>query len=85
MPIYEYECAQCSCHFEKRQRFYDEPIAECPNCHSKSQRVFNPAPVIFKGSGFYVTDYRKEKNTENTPKPESTPKPKESSTSPKDK
>jgi putative FmdB family regulatory protein len=57
MPIYEYECGVCNCRFDKRQSFSDEPIANCPKCNSKSKRVMVPAPVIFKGSGFYVTDY----------------------------
>ena len=64
MPTYEYECDKCREHFDMRQRFFDEAVAECPKCQSKSHRVFCPAPVIFKGSGFYVTDYRKEKDTE---------------------
>jgi putative FmdB family regulatory protein len=78
MPIYEYECDVCRHRFEKRQRFFDEAVAECPKCQSKSQRVFCPAPVIFKGSGFYITDYRKEKDSETTvkPKEESVSKPK---------
>ena len=57
MPIYEYECSICNCRFDKRQSFSDEPVAICPKCNSKSNRVLVPAPVIFKGSGFYVTDY----------------------------
>jgi len=59
MPIYEYECGECNCRFEKRQSFSDDALAHCPQCHSMSKRVMCPAPVIFKGSGFYVTDYRK--------------------------
>jgi putative FmdB family regulatory protein len=58
MPIYEYECNQCLCHFDKRQQFHDEAVAACPKCQGISKRVMVPAPVIFKGSGFYVTDYR---------------------------
>lgn len=58
MPIYEYECPECSHRFEKRQSFHDEPKADCPECQSPSKRVFHPAPIIFKGSGFYVTDHR---------------------------
>ncbi len=57
MPIYEYECSVCKCHFDKKQSYSDEPVAYCPQCKGKSQRVMVPAPVIFKGSGFYVTDY----------------------------
>jgi putative FmdB family regulatory protein len=59
MPIYEYECGRCRHHFEVKQGFKDKPQAECPRCQGKARRVFQPAPVIFKGSGFYVTDSRK--------------------------
>ena len=58
MPIYEYECPECSHRFEKRQSFHDEPKADCPECSKPARRVFHPAPIIFKGSGFYVTDHR---------------------------
>ena len=64
MPIYEYECEACKTRFEKKQSFSDKAEAECPQCKSSSRRVFHPAPIIFKGSGFYVTDHRK------TPSPE---------------
>ncbi len=74
MPIYEYECSNCKCRFDVRQRFSDEPVANCPKCHSKSKRVMVPAPVIFKGSGFYVTDYRS-KGSEGTSSPTSKPSP----------
>lgn len=80
MPIYEYECSKCRCHFEKKQRFYDEAVAICPECQSKSRRVLSPVATIFKGSGFYVTDYRKGGNTEkseNIPPVKSEAKPKE--------
>ena len=73
MPLYEYECDKCRDHFDKRQRFHEEAVAECPKCQGKSHRVFCPAPVIFKGSGFYVTDYRKEKNPESVTNPASAP------------
>jgi len=59
VPIYEYECNSCRYRFELRQRFDDKPVARCPVCQGTSRRVFYPAPIIFKGSGFYVTDYRK--------------------------
>ncbi|MBN1693183.1 MAG: hypothetical protein JW845_06475 [Dehalococcoidales bacterium] len=59
MPIYEYECTHCQHRFELRQGFHDKPQAECPRCNKKARRVFHPAPIIFKGSGFYVTDHRK--------------------------
>jgi putative FmdB family regulatory protein len=59
MPVYEYECGKCKHRFDKRQSFHDEPVADCPICHAAARRVFQPAPIIFKGSGFYVTDYPK--------------------------
>ncbi len=59
MPTYDYECQSCGHRFERRQSFSDAPVAECPRCQSASRRLFHPAPIIFKGSGFYVTDSRK--------------------------
>ena len=58
MPIYEYKCDSCSYRFEKKQGFHDEPAATCPKCQEMARRVFHPTPIIFKGSGFYVTDNR---------------------------
>ena len=64
MPIYEYECSSCQVHFERKQRFDDEPVAICPKCQGKARRVFHSTPIIFKGSGFYTTDNRKGGMTE---------------------
>ena len=58
MPIYEYECGKCRHSFEKKQRFDEEPLAICPECQGKAKRVIQPSPIIFKGSGFYITDSR---------------------------
>jgi putative FmdB family regulatory protein len=58
VPIYEYECNDCCHQFERKQRFDEEPIAICPQCQGKCRRVIHSVPVIFKGSGFYVTDSR---------------------------
>ena len=60
MPIYEYVCDDCSTEFELRRRFSDTIEAACPQCEGTTRRVFHPAAVIFKGSGFYVTDSRSE-------------------------
>jgi len=63
MPIYEYECGRCGHRFEVKQGFKDKPQARCPQCQETARRVFHPTPIIFKGSGFYVTDHRpSEKN-----------------------
>lgn len=59
MPTYDYECDVCNYAFEQRQRFDDEPVAICPRCEGKARRVIRSVPVIFKGSGFYITDSRK--------------------------
>ena len=59
MPAYDYECDLCQFNFEVRQGFDDEPVATCPRCSGKSRRVLRAVPVIFKGSGFYVTDNRR--------------------------
>ena len=60
MPIYEYECGVCQCHFERKQKFDEEPVAVCPECEGRARRVIHSVPIIFKGSGFYVTDNRKD-------------------------
>lgn len=64
MPIYEYECSVCHCHFERRQRFDEESVAMCPKCQGKARRVIHSVPIIFKGSGFYTTDNRKDNPVE---------------------
>ena len=59
MPVYDYECDLCHHVFERKQRFDEEPVAACPECEGKARRVINSVPIIFKGSGFYITDNRK--------------------------
>ena len=59
MPTYEYRCTACQHEFEKFQRMSDEPGAECPVCGAPSERrLSGGAGLLFKGSGFYITDYR---------------------------
>jgi putative FmdB family regulatory protein len=57
LPIYEYECSSCRSRFERKQRFDEEPITSCPQCSGKARRLIHSVPVVFKGSGFYCTDY----------------------------
>ena len=57
MPTYEYECKKCSHRFEVFQAMSDEPLKKCKKCGKEVRRlIFGGAGVIFKGSGFYVTD-----------------------------
>ena len=59
MPIYEYECENCGTRFERFQSMQDEPVRQCPECSGAVHKVFHPAGIIFKGSGWYITDSRK--------------------------
>jgi len=63
MPIYEYECAECSKKFEVRRGFHDEEDVFCPDCEGEGKRMFSPVTVIYKGSGFYTTDYGRGNST----------------------
>lgn len=59
MPIYEYQCSSCGVHFERRQSFADNSTPSCPNGHALVHRVYSVPSVVFRGSGWYVTDSRK--------------------------
>lgn len=59
MPTYEYECQKCAHRFEEFQSMNDEPLKKCPQCKGKVKRLIGAgAGFLFKGSGFYTTDYR---------------------------
>ncbi len=59
MPTYEYKCLACDSQFERFQGITAPPIEECPECNGKVKRLIGAgAGLIFKGSGFYTTDYR---------------------------
>lgn len=63
MPTYEYVCQKCEHQFEVFQSMKDDPLTDCPqpNCDGKVKRLLGTgAGLIFKGSGFYITDYRSE-------------------------
>jgi len=64
VPVYEYECSVCHFCFERKQSFDAETVATCPKCQEKASRVIHSIPIIFKGSGFYVTDSRKKTEPE---------------------
>ena len=61
MPLYTYRCSNCENEFDLRQSFSDDPIRICLMCDGDVRRVIQQVPVLFKGSGFYVTDNRKGK------------------------
>lgn len=74
MPTYEYECTHCGHTFEALQKMTDKPLSACPKCGKKVRRLISSGMgIIFKGSGFYATDYRKKE----APKPDACPKAKE--------
>jgi len=59
MPTYDFECVKCHHRFEEKRSFSDSGSVDCPRCHCEARRLFSVTPIIFKGSGFYVTDHRK--------------------------
>src|SRR5439155_17070611 len=61
MPTYEYACLSCGRHVEVYQRFSDAPLDQCGVCGGPLRKVFHPAGIQFKGSGFYATDSRSAK------------------------
>ncbi|WP_026369934.1 FmdB family zinc ribbon protein [Kallotenue papyrolyticum] len=62
MPTYVYGCDACGHRFERFQRFADDPIRTCPQCNSAVRRIFQPAGIVFKGSGWHITDYKRSGN-----------------------
>lgn len=73
MPTYDYKCSECNYTFEEFQKMTDEPLKVCPKCKGKVIRLIGSGSApIFKGSGFYQTDYKKStKPTESKTKTES--------------
>ncbi|THI90699.1 MAG: hypothetical protein CAF41_002800 [Nitrospira sp. CG24A] len=57
MPIYEYQCESCTDKFEIKQSMKDDPLTTCPRCGKSVQRLISSPAIMFKGSGWYVTDY----------------------------
>ena len=57
MPTYEYLCRHCGHRFEAWQKMTDDPLTTCPQCGESIHRVLYPAGIVFKGSGFYKTEY----------------------------
>lgn len=81
MPTYQYRCSECSHQFEQFQKFSEDPLTECPVCGKSVRRVIQPVGIVFKGSGWYITDNRKSNAgesrtaaTNGDPKPDGPPK-----------
>ena len=82
MPIYTYECDECGTRFDKLQKFSDKPLTRCPECKGHVRRLIQPAGIVFKGSGWYITDSKRSssasvlgtsKDSSSTPATSSTP------------
>lgn len=68
MPTYHYRCRNCSHEFEEFQRISDDPLIVCPTCKDKALKriIGSGAGLIFKGSGFYLTDYKNANSSQAT-------------------
>ena len=67
MPLYDYRCRACSKVTEVRHNFREAHDSVCPDCGGELARVFTPAGIVFKGSGFYLTDSRKASEAAKSP------------------
>jgi putative FmdB family regulatory protein len=78
MPTYDYECDACGHRFELFQSMSEKPVKKCPKCGKlRARRLIGPgAGLIFKGSGFYITDYRSEDYKQKAKADTDAPKPK---------
>ncbi len=75
MPTYEYACPKCGYQFEQFQSMRDEPLKKCLKCKKTGVKrlVGGGAGLIFKGTGFYITDYKKKSGVDPAAKTESKP------------
>lgn len=70
MPIYEYECLRCGHRFEVWHGANEKGPQSCPRCQGPIRKVYHPVGLIFKGSGFYVTDYKRKEEGKSEEKSE---------------
>ncbi len=87
MPTYDYECSGCGKRFELFQSIHDKRIRKCALCgKSRARRLMGAGSgLIFKGSGFYITDYKRPAKTDPTPPQPASPKPSTGSSKPPEK
>ena len=69
MPIYGYRCEQCGHELEVLQSMSEAPLKVCPNCMGPLYKMVYPAGIIFKGSGYYTTDYKSSKGSDSDSAP----------------
>ncbi|MGH3379362.1 MAG: FmdB family zinc ribbon protein [Actinoallomurus sp.] len=74
MPTYQYACTECGEPLEVVQKFSDDALTECPACDGRLRKIFSPAAIVFRGSGFYRTDSRKSSSGASTPAKENAKK-----------
>ncbi|MCI0448488.1 MAG: zinc ribbon domain-containing protein [Chlorobi bacterium] len=76
MPIYEYQCSNCGHKLDELQRISEPPLTKCPNCRKDTLKrlIGSGAGLIFKGSGFYLTDYKKSSSQKDKSKGETASK-----------
>ena len=87
MPIYEYQCSNCGHHLEELQSISEPPLVKCPKCGENSLKklIGSGGGLIFKGSGFYLTDYKNKTSVSNSapPKKKTSEKKPDTQTKPK--
>jgi putative FmdB family regulatory protein len=84
MPTYEYQCQNCGYRVEYFQSMKEPPRTECPRCQGEIKRMVSKgAGLIFKGTGFYITDYKKREDKSSKKGNGHTKPPKKKSTEPK--
>jgi putative FmdB family regulatory protein len=74
VPTYQYACTECEKPLEVVQKFSDDALTECPACGGRLRKIFSPAAIVFRGSGFYRTDSRKSSSATSTASKETTKK-----------
>jgi putative FmdB family regulatory protein len=74
VPTYQYSCTACGEPLEVVQKFSDDALTECPACGGRLRKIFSPAAIVFRGSGFYRTDSRKGSGGSSTTTKETTAK-----------